>query len=205
MEPKRPEKILLALYALAEGSTRPCQYEDIVVRAFELFPKDFQLRGYPQYPDSSDIHKPLYGPLKREGLIRATHKHFALTEKGLTRAEELASPGKGSVSKESKKRLSRDVEIEIERLVHSSAMQLFASGQKDKIIDTDFYSYVGVTVRTVVTKKNDYLGRLKAVSDAVGEAAVITPIPANLVLLELHKFLIAKFSPASNDKAGGSR
>jgi len=74
---ERPEKILVAMSRLANGSTKPLKYEDIVVQAFEMFPKDFALRGYPNYPDSSDIHKPLYGILKRRGLVRAAHKTFA--------------------------------------------------------------------------------------------------------------------------------
>ncbi len=59
MDVSRPEKIILAMCNLSKGTTSPCRYEDIVVKAFEMFPKDFQLRGHPQYPDSSDIHKPL--------------------------------------------------------------------------------------------------------------------------------------------------
>ena len=52
------------MYRLAHGHTSALKYEDIVVKAFELYPEEFALRGYSQYPDSSDIHKPLYGPLK---------------------------------------------------------------------------------------------------------------------------------------------
>ncbi len=65
---ERPEKILVAMYALTDGETRMLSYEDIVVKAFELFPDEFALRGYPNFPDASDIHKPLYGPLRRAGL-----------------------------------------------------------------------------------------------------------------------------------------
>lgn len=197
-EPTRPEKILIAMRALSSGTTRPCRYEDIVVKAFEMFPKEFQLRGHPQYPDSSDIHKPLYGPLKRQGLVRAAHKNFALTEKGLTRAEELADMGKpsakGDAPAKTQERLTRDMESEISRITQSQAAQLFATGEQDRILDTDFYSYVGVTVRTAVTRRNDFLGRLRAVADAVEAAARIDPTPANKALFELHKFLMGKFS-----------
>ena len=51
----RPEKILSVMFTLAKGEPKALQYEDIVVAAFQRFPEDFQLRGYPQYPDSSDI------------------------------------------------------------------------------------------------------------------------------------------------------
>ena len=46
--PERPEKILVAMYRLAHGRTSPLKYEDIVVKAFELFPEEFALRGYSQ-------------------------------------------------------------------------------------------------------------------------------------------------------------
>src|SRR5687768_6324691 len=86
---ERPQKILVAMFLLSEGSTKPLKYEDIVVKAFLKFPDDFALRGYPEYPDSSDIHKPLYGVLKRQGLIRSGDKSFSLTERGVTEAARL--------------------------------------------------------------------------------------------------------------------
>lgn len=205
VEPSRPEKILLAIHALSSGTTRPCRYEDIVVKAFELFPKEFQLRGHPQYPDSSDIHKPLYGPLKRQGLVRAAHKNFALTDKGLTRAEELSgsgkTTGKGSSPAKIQERLTRDMASEIARLTQSQAAQLFVSGEKDQILDTDFYSYIGVTVRTAVTRRNDFLGRLNSVTDAVETAVRIDPTPVHKALFELHGFLMEKFAKLAGKTA----
>jgi len=64
---KRRQMILLAMRKVAGDATRLCAYEDIVVEAWKLFPQEFGLRGYAdKYPDSSDLHKPLYGSLKRE-------------------------------------------------------------------------------------------------------------------------------------------
>jgi hypothetical protein len=51
------QKILATMYDLCGGESKPLQYEDIVVAAFKRYPEDFQLRGYPQYPDSSDPRK----------------------------------------------------------------------------------------------------------------------------------------------------
>jgi len=191
MEPTRPEKILIAMHALAKGTTQPCRYEDIVVKAFEMFPEEFQLRGYPKYPDSSDIHKPLYGPLKRQGLVRAAHKNFALTEKGLTRSIDLAAGSSpGNQPREKAARLTRDMESEISRIQRSEAAKLFADGQGDKMLDTDFFSYLGVSVRT---SRNDFIGRLKAVEDAVKTAAEVSPSPVHDGMLRLHGLLKTKF------------
>src|SRR5438132_8933893 len=124
MEPSRPEKILISMRSLAGGTTKPCKYEDIVVKAFSMFPKDFALRGYPRYPDSSDIHKPLYGPLKRAGHVLAGNKQFRLTPKGLERARQLSTLEK-KIAKTGGERLSRDKESEIQRIFQTEAFRLF--------------------------------------------------------------------------------
>src|SRR6266571_8021703 len=115
MQLQRPDKIILAMYDLAGGTSKPLKYEDIVVRAFKLYPEDFALRGYSQYPDSSDIHKPLYGPLKRSGYVLAGNKQFRLTQKGIERAKELVSTAEKGHSK-SGVRLTRDREVELQRI-----------------------------------------------------------------------------------------
>src|SRR6266581_4132870 len=173
MELQRPEKIILAMSNLSGGSSKPLRYEDIVVKAFQMFPQDFALRGYSQYPDSSDIHKPLYGPLKRAGYILAGNKQFRLTPKGVERGKMLSNEGK-SVSKGTPQRLSRDKEAELQRIYQTEALQLFIERKGDKILDTDFYSYLGVTVRT---ERNEFLGRLSTVEDAISSAAAITDDP----------------------------
>ncbi len=190
MELQRPEKIIIAMNLLSEGSTKPLRYEDIVVKAFELFPEEFALRGYPKYPDSSDIHKPLYGPLKRSGYVLANNKQFRLTQKGLERAKELTAPGKRN-GRAAAERLTRDKEIELERIYQTEAFRLFANNKGDEILDTDFYGYLGVTVRT---PRNDFLGRLKTVEEAVATAAAISKDPKVKFVLDLHQFVAQRFS-----------
>jgi len=171
---------------LSGGRLRPLKYEDIVVKAFELFPDEFALRGYPKYPDSSDIHKPLYGPLKRHGYIRANNKMFTLTEKGLAKADELASPAAANPD-----RLDRADEAELKRITDSETFQLFAGGEQARLLDTDFYSHLGVTVRT---SRNDFLGRLTVVQEAVTKAARVQKDPKHIKAKELHDFLMRKFA-----------
>ncbi len=176
---ERPEKILVAMNRLADGTTRFLKYEDIVVRAFEMFPDEFALRGYPQYPDSSDIHKPLYGILKRRGLVRAASKTFALTTHGREVAQRLEGKAGAALDEaRSPDRMERDVRIEVDRMVGSMAFRLFSEGTTDKILDTDFYQFLGCTVRT---PKNDFLGRMNATAKAIEVAVKLgqpTPIAA---------------------------
>jgi hypothetical protein len=191
---ERPEKILVAMHELSKGTTRPLKYEDIVVAAFQAFPDEFALRGYPQYPDSSDIHKPLYGVLKRQGLIRSANKTFALTPRGVEEASRLAAIAGRVVDKaRSADRMSRDVQVEVDRMLGSEAFKLFANGQQQRILDTDFYHFLGCTVRT---PRNDFLGRLHATEAAVEASSKLEQPSAEAAreLVQVWKLLQKRFA-----------
>jgi len=183
----RYDKILLAMFELSNGSTKPLAYEDIVVKTFELFPGDFALQGYPQYPNSSDVHKPLYGPLKDKGLVRTANKNFSLTEKGIEHTRLLSTKQKGEKAHFTE-RLSRDKQKEVDRLLQTDAFKLFEMGEKDKLLDSDLYAFYGVTVRT---KTHDFLGRITAAQEAINEACRVFPEETRFtVLSELNSFLL---------------
>src|SRR5437899_1000621 len=131
MSLSKPQKILSVMFELSKGDSKPLQYEDIVVTAFERYPEDFQLRGYPQYPDSSDIHKPLY-EMKQQGLLRSANKTFELTPRGL----EVASKLRHAQSQD-RDRLTKQEENEVTRILNSAAFRLFHEGRKESILDTD--------------------------------------------------------------------
>ncbi len=191
---QRPDKIILAMNSLSDGTAKSLKYEDIVVKAFKMFPEDFALRGYPQFPDSSDIHKPLYGPLKIAGYVLTGNKQFRLTQKGLERAKELGKPLEATRA-QSGMRLSRDKQVEVDRILKTEAFRLFMSDQRENILDTDFYDYLGVTVRI---GRNEFLGRLNTVEEAVKTAASISKDPATQMLQEFHAYLLGKFSGTLN-------
>src|SRR2546426_10897847 len=126
MQPlSKPQKILTVMFDLCEGEPKALQYEDIVVSAFKQYPEDFQLRGYPQYPDSSDVHKPLY-EMKQQGLLRSANKTFELTARGLEIASQLVHS-----ERENKDRLTKLEENEISRIANSAAFKLFQDGRKE--------------------------------------------------------------------------
>jgi hypothetical protein len=193
-EPQRPDKILIAMYELSGGSKKSLKYEDIVVKAFEMFREEFSLRGYPQYPDASDIHKPLYGPLKRSGFVRSANKAFALTDQGIARAAQL-----GGRRGEGAERLDRAVEAELKRIVETDAFKLYVSGQAERILDTDFYGYLGTTVRT---PRNDFLQQLTVVGEAVDRGSILVKDPRYPKANDLHDFLIIKFNEIIKRKRG---
>jgi hypothetical protein len=180
----KPQKILAVMFDLCNGEAKALQYEDIVVSAFKKYPEDFQLRGYPEYPDSSDIHKPLY-EMKRAGLVRAANKTFQLTAQGLEVARQLMHSSAGD-----KKRLTKAEESEINRIVNSAAFRLFQEEHRDSILDTDFYEYLGVTVRT---SDGDFWGRMRNVEEAVKAHNQKRRDNLSSALKQLHSFLVVKF------------
>ncbi len=186
----KSDKILIAMHEKSSGSTKPLKYEDIVVAAFEKYPQDFSLRGYSQYPDSSDIHKPLYGPLKNNGYIRNANKLFSLTERGISRVEAILKNTRGG-EKKSSERLRRDEQGEIDKLLVSDAFRFFQSGEQEKILDSDFYAFFGVTVRT---GKNEFQGRIATVNEAITDAKrILSDDPRIQILSDLHDYLLTKF------------
>src|SRR5438128_2166404 len=180
----KPQKILAVMYELCQGDATALQYEDIVVAAFKRYPEDFQLRGYPQYPDSSDIHKPLY-EMKQQGLLRSANKTFELTPRGLEVAAKLIH-----AKTQDNDRLTKQEEKEINHIRNSAAFRLFQEGRKESILDTDFHEYLGITVRT--TRAN-CLGRLNNVEHAVTAHERKRADDLSSALRSLHEFLLAKF------------
>lgn len=163
---ERNQMILAAMLKASGSSTKLCAYEDLVVTAWKLFPQEFGLRGYvDRFPDSSDLHKPLYGPLKRDGLVRVHNKKFGLTDRGLAYAQSLRDPNEADSRHGA--RVRRDQLIEIERLTKKAAVELIQEDRADELLDTDLYDFYGVTVRT---KPADFEGRVRTVDDAVDAA-----------------------------------
>jgi len=181
----KSQKILAVMFELAGGQSKPLHYEEIVVFAFRKHPQDFQLRGYPEYPDSSDLHKPLYA-MKRDGLVRsASDKSFILTARGLEVARELTGTAETPHD-----RLTKQEENEIKRISRSPAFELFQSGQAARILDTDFYDYLGASVRT---PKGDFLGRLAIVEEAVDAHREKINDRLSETLNALHKWMVDHF------------
>lgn len=182
---ERPEKILVAMNRLAKGTSTPLKYEDIVVAAFEMFPDEFALRGYPQYPDSSDLHKPLYGPLKRSGFVLAANKTFQLTPLGIDEASRLAGSTAPTTNGSAKhgERMPRDLQVEADRMIQSEAFRLVQEGRDEKVLDTDLYAFLACTVRT---SPNDFAGRIRVTEQTIA-AAVKSKHPSKEAADQLRK------------------
>lgn len=189
----RPRKILEALYALSPDGPRLVTYEDIVVKAWELYPDDFGLRGYSdRFPDASDIHVPLYKELKSAGLVATgptRQKKFKLTNSGWDLAATLSShetaDGEAPTG-----RMSRSGSQELHHLERATATRLYVAGQADDILDTDFFAFYRTSVRAPA---RDFESRLAQTRRALDEA-VGTDTPGVDDLVAVDRFLRQRFA-----------
>jgi hypothetical protein len=183
-------KVLLALYKLWRRGRKKVKYEDIVVQVFHDFPSDFHLKGYTQYPDSGDaVHKPLYDYRKR-GMVTASSKMFALTNRGLEEAERLVQVYAGQQVSPSSSRLGRGAQLEIDRIKNLESFRLFLSGRPDDIIDADLFDYLGVSVRT---SKNDFIGRVNTIQEMIDSISA-NKDPFFEGLRQFHGFMTTRFA-----------
>ena len=94
--------VTYVVYVLTASNGARTTFEDIVAKAFELFPKRFSLRGYPQWPDSAVVNKSwLRSRSDKKYIVGSVKDGFRLTQRGLQVAKRVESklqekPTKGS-------------------------------------------------------------------------------------------------------------
>ena len=187
LKTSKVDKILLYLQEVGEAGRAKLKYEDIVVGLFKKYPHDFQLRGYPEYPDSGGlIHKRLYD-FKKKGYVNASNNIFSITERGIEVAQEISGEEKGNLTD----RLSRSAETEVSRIKSLEGFGLFVQGESSKLSDNDFYSYMGATVRT---PKNTFIGRLETMNSVMNDLKTRPTDPLYSEIVSYHDFLVSKHS-----------
>ena len=188
------EKLLLIIYEMSSTKKGMLKYEDISVGAFKKYPKDFQLRGYPKYPDTEHTNKRLYD-LRKEGHIKVHNKFITLTEKGRTYAKKLLRVESNVLYKRKpSKALSRDIIGEIERIKKTDAFQLYITEKKEQIVDTDFFAYLATTVRAELA---DFRARIKTITDVMD---IIKRKREYKQIIELHYYLFERFKDTIKTK-----
>jgi len=135
------DKLLLASYKAEREKGGPITAEDLVVKAWEIYPDTFGLKGHadaegnPKFPDSNRVYAEIMGskPLRKKGLLtKVGTKTYKLTEYGRDRAIALSGQ-LGQVSRVSKISLSREDVTEIERLMKSRANQKIQSDNSGEL------------------------------------------------------------------------
>jgi hypothetical protein len=185
----RGEKILLFLYEFSKKTKKRFSYEDIVVGLFKKHPKDFHLKGYRQYPDSSDSTQRTLYEFKKKGFVNASNKIFTLTENGIDFAEKLKNRTKGHTI-DATDRFSRNAIAEISRIKLLEGFSLFVSNEQNRISENDLYSYLGITVRT---SKSIFMGRIKSIKSMIQELRKNKEDELYTKIIQYHKFLFSKY------------
>src|SRR3989338_3742651 len=85
----KSEKILMAIYELDKVKKNKITVEDVAVKLWKLWPSEFCMRGYPQYPNN-DIQKHITKPFDNNWVTGGVYG-YKLTEKGKSYVEELKS------------------------------------------------------------------------------------------------------------------
>ena len=183
-----PQKLLLVIYALSGGTKKMVPYSKIVVEAFKKYKRDFHLAGYLKYPDSESVNNALYHTLKKKGLISYGNKVFSLTDKGIDFISRLKDNVRGKKIYSTEK-FDKYIDKEIKRIKGLDSLKNFSANKLDKILDTDFYDYLGLTVKS---ERNDFIGRLNIIKE------VINAMKKNInkefeILIKFHNFMIKRF------------
>ncbi len=186
----RGEKILLFLYELGGGEKKRFIYEDIAVGLFKKYPSDFHLKGYPEYPDSSDSSQRLLYEFKKRGHITAANKIFSLTDSGLEFAKRISNRKSSIVDEMPQGRHSRATTVENDRIKNLEGFLLFIEGKLNQLTESDFYNYLGVTART---SPSTFSGRVKTIETSINEMRVSKSDPLSSKIVEYHEFLISKY------------
>ena len=141
------DKILLAIYELdkkREGGKKITK-EDMVIKAWKMFPEEFCIKGYPQYPNA-DISK-YVTKLFKNNMLKGSFYNYVITDKGKEYAEGIASDNiieKGKQTYSS----SRQIDTEIRRIRGSKVFQLFLKGETE-FVESDFFDFIGTSSRSL--------------------------------------------------------
>jgi hypothetical protein len=157
------DKLLVAAYSLDGGEGRHFTAEELVVAAWQHFPRAFGLRGHndatglPLYPDSNRVFAEIMGskPIRKRGFLTKTGtKLYGLTGSGraeavrISRGMENAPEGAEGPKTAGKATISRSVRGRLERLLGSRAVQRVQTGQADRITFHDACVFWGITARS---------------------------------------------------------
>jgi len=182
------DKILLVLFNLSGGVKKVLKFEDIVVALFKKFPNDFHLRGYKEFPDSGDSIKRRLYTFRDEGLLNVNNMIFSLTDKGIDYAQKLKiNFGKKNIP--TKENFDRYIEKEINRIKKLRSFVLFLNKDFNNILDTDFFDYLGTSVKTERMNFKARLNFIKEVNKIISSEKEEPFLSIN----KFHNFMIDKF------------
>jgi len=179
----KAEKILIAAKRLDAKGHAVFSAEDLVVEAFRIFPADFALKGYPEYPDNNSILTLLMGKDARlivSGWVEKTGtKKYRLTTKGAHDAAALADGVGVEHGGTTTSRSSRQTEEALGHLFTSDAFQKLRDGDAEGITFHQFCRFLGLAAPDTWQKIQ---GKIQATRHVVDEARKLGEAGQNLRL-----------------------
>ena len=171
----KADKLLVAAAALASDGNSEFTAEDLIVRAHALFPGDFSLKGYREFPDSNAVLTQVMGikaPLIIRGWVEKTGtKRYRVTPKGLhDLSDRTGDQASSAIATEAVVSIERKQDESIGRLLTSTAFDWYKSGRADEITFHHFCRFIGLSARD---KWQRVAGRIKAVEHLIDEARQI--------------------------------
>lgn len=147
--------VLMAGSKLEVQGHMPFSAEALIVASWHISPKAFGLKGFAeQYPDSNRVLSVIMGErgLARQGLLEKVGvKLYTLSERGRKLVARLESPDTEEplekVKKETKKKMTKDMERFLERVTASLALTRYRTGAKRDITFRDACDFWGVVDR----------------------------------------------------------
>jgi hypothetical protein len=124
--------------------------EDIISACFELFPRRFSLRKYPNWPDSAVVSRRWSDCKSRGYIVGSTAKGFKLTAKGFRYAEKV---GKSLGRERPVRRMPTEIKTRAGRFVRSiersdAFIHYQENGRGSKINEFDFRSMLLCTMES---------------------------------------------------------
>jgi hypothetical protein len=159
-------KILRSIYELDKNKKERDKItkEMMVVKSWKMFPSDFSMKGYPQYPNA-DISKYITA-LFRTNFLKGGFHNYKITEKGkkFIEEEKIKKQPKKSIDKT---KIPRYIEFEINRILASKVFEYFSGGKED-FLETDLFEFLGTSARSFKdNNQSNFLSRYNLVAKEV--------------------------------------
>lgn len=164
-EANMSDKILLAIYELEKKRKTGGKItkEEMVVKVWKMFPNDFSIRGYPQYPNA-DISK-YVTKLFKENLLKGSFYNYTITEKGKEYAKALLA--QGPIKSKEAISIPRQIESEISRIKNSKTFRLYSQGESN-FIESDLFDFLGTSSRSFGdSNKTAFISKFNLISKEV--------------------------------------
>ena len=140
------DELVVAALALAQEKVSRISFEQLVAQCFEMFPKKFELHGYPRWPNAVIVNKSWLRCRTDKHLIAGNvAEGFALTPKGIEVAKRIlaglgdrVSAGGNRVSGKSGDRQTADGRVVSSVEGNLAFKKYLASGTVDSVSEHEF-------------------------------------------------------------------